>query len=639
MYVKEVPGWLQIKYNEECNHYGKPTDETKKIYDRFVFGDYLEIANEVCSKVDDEEEKVRKEYPELFEYVDIINGTIVSIGQHPCGQVVSPIPLDENMGLLTLSTCENPITMLNMKEIDSLNYVKLDILSLDNIQLINETCKLANIERLTPQNVDDTDEEVWMSIREDTTGIFQWEGTGEHYIKDLFSDETIKRIKEKNPDFKFIDLMSVGNGAIRPAGSSYRDELAHGIFKDNGNEELNKLLSPTLGYLVYQCQIIEFLNKFCGYTMGEADLVRRGFAKKLGTEQHIPRIKDGFIKTMKEKYNTSKEESEIIVKDFINVIIDASSYLFSLNHSLPYSYIGYICGYLRYYYPLEFFTVFLNINKDNAEKTNKALAYMKNIGITLKNPKFRYSRAKYFMDKENNSIYKGLSSIKFLNETVAEELYQLKDNKYNTFIDLLIDLENTSINSRQLDILVKLNFLSEFGKRKKLLDTIEIFNNIYGKKQFKKNKLPCKEEIFRQFAKSETEKMFKEVDTYSLCKFLESTIPNEDMTIKDIVKAEIEYYGSPSYINKDLNKRSLIILSIDTKYTPKLLMYSPITGNTNTVKISKRDWKKQPMEIGDIIIAHNLYEKHKKTKINGKWVELDDTEIWCDDYQIINEDM
>lgn len=309
------------------------------------------------------------------------------------------------------------------------------------------------------------------------------------------------------------------------------------------------------------------------------------------------------------------------------------------SHSLSYAYDSLYCAYLKSHYPLQYYTTTFNLYDGDIDRTVKLAEELKYFGIELKQPKFRFARSGYTMDKENNAIYKGLSSIKFLNETVAEELYQLKDNKYNTFIDLLIDLENTSINSRQLDILVKLNFLSEFGKRKKLLDTIEIFNNIYGKKQFKKNKLPCKEEIFRQFAKSETEKMFKEVDTYSLCKFLESTIPNEDMTIKDIVKAEIEYYGSPSYINKDLNKRSLIILSIDTKYTPKLLMYSPITGNTNTVKISKRDWKKQPMEIGDIIIAHNLYEKHKKTKINGKWVELDDTEIWCDDYQIINEDM
>ena len=376
------------------------------------------------------------------------------------------------MGLLSLSTCENPVTMLNMKEIDSLNYVKLDVLGLDNIQLINETCKLANIERLTPQNIDDNDEKVWMSIREDTTGIFQWEGTGEHYIKDLFSDDTIDKIKKQNPDFKFIDLMSVGNGAIRLAGASYRDELSHGIFRDNGNNELNKLLSSTLGYLVYQELILSFLHEFCGYTMGEADIVRRGFAKKLGTEQYIPRIKEGFIKTMKEKYNTNEKESEKIVESFIQVIQDASSYLFSLNHSLPYSYIGYICGYLRYYYPLEFFTVFLNINKDNAEKSSKAL----------------------------------------------------------------------------------------------------------------------------------------------------------------------EYTGVSNYRNDELEEGTLIVVGVDTKYSPKLKFLNPLTGNTENVKISKKVFKNQTLEIGDMIIVYGIDEKPKKTKMDGKWIPTGEYEFWLSDYKIISQD-
>ena len=81
----------------------------------------------------------------------------------------------------------------------------------------------------------------------------------------------------------------MANGAIRPAGASYRDELSRGEYRDNGHEALNKFLAPTLGYLVYQEQIIEFLHSFCGYTMGEADIVRRGFAKKTGTDKFIPK--------------------------------------------------------------------------------------------------------------------------------------------------------------------------------------------------------------------------------------------------------------------------------------------------------------------------------------------------------------
>lgn len=609
----------------------------------------LSIIDDICKNVEDNEDEYRKEYKELFEYVDIINGTVVSIGTHPCGTIISPIPLNENVGLMSLATCDYPVTMLNMKEMDSQNYVKLDVLGLDNVELINETCKLAGIERLTPDNIDDEDEEVWMSIRDNTLGVFQWEGTGSNYIKDLFSDETIRKIKKVNPNFKYMDLLSVGNSAIRPAGSSYRQDLAMGNFYDNGCEAINNLLSPTLGRVVYQEQIIAFLNQFCGFTMGEADVVRRGFAKKTGTEQFIPRIESGFIKTMKEQYNMSIEESKKAIKSFVDVVISASDYAFSENHSHPYSYIGYICGYLRYYYPLEFFTIFLNINKGNMEKTSNALEYIDSINIQLKNPQFRYSKSEYFMNKETNTIFKGLSSIKFLNEKVSDELYKLKDNQYETFIDLLIDInDNTSCNTRQLDILIKLDYFKEFGGRKKLLKTVELFNKWHGKKTFKLNDLPLKFNLLEQFIDDEELKklktkkefkQFKNIDTYKLCKFLVEQLDNEDLSVGEIIKAEMEFTGSPTYINKDLDDNTLVIISVDTKYTPKMSMYSPISGNTETVKISKKLFKKQLLEVGDVILVNNIFKKNKKAKNeNDEWIELDATEFWCDDYDVINEE-
>ena len=120
--------------------------------------------------------------------------------------------------------------------------------------------------------------------------------------------------------------------------------------------------------------------------MGEADVVRRHFAKKYGTDKDKKNKKnggyindkkdhyiDGFIVTMKNKYNMTEEESEETITSFLQVIEDASRYLFSLNHSCPYSYEGYVSGWLRYYYPLEFLTVALNINKDNEEKTKRII--------------------------------------------------------------------------------------------------------------------------------------------------------------------------------------------------------------------------------------------------------------------------
>lgn len=156
------------------------------------------------------------------------------------------------------------------------------------------------------------------------------------------SDEVIENFKKNNPDIDRMTLLSIGNGAIRPAGASYREDLAKGITRLTGCKPIDNYLSDTFGYLVFQRQIIGFLNKCCGFTMGEADIVRRGFSKKLGTEDFIPVIKDGgylngnknhyikgFIKTMEEEYGYPKEKSEKDITAFIKVIEDASSYLFS----------------------------------------------------------------------------------------------------------------------------------------------------------------------------------------------------------------------------------------------------------------------------------------------------------------------
>lgn len=589
----------------------------------------LSDIDNICKNIEDSEDEYRKKYKELFEYVDIINGTIVSIGTHPCGIAVSPIPLDENMGLITLGTCDNPVTMLNMKEIDSLNYVKLDVLGLDNVELINETCKLANIERLTPQNVDDEDENVWKSIRENTLGIFQWDGSGSYYIKDLFSDETISKIKTNVPDFKYMDLFSCGNGAIRPAGSSYRNELSHGVFKDNGHKALNELLKPTLGFLVYQEQILDFLHKFCGYTMGEADMIRRGFAKKTGTEQYIPEIENGFIKTMKEKYGMDEEESKSIVKSFITVIMDASDYLFSLNHSESYSYIGYICGYLRYYYPLEFLTVLLNINNGDIEKTKKTVEYAEEIGIGIKNHKFRYSKADYFMDKETNSIYRGIGSIKFLNNDVADYLYELRDKQYDTFTELLIDLQG-HINSRQLEILIKLNFFEEFGKTYKLLSIVEAFNKLYGKKQFKIDNAYV--EYIKLFAKTQTDKTLKDVNTKELCEYIENRIENNDLPVEELIQSHYEFVGNCTLTDEYANPRHCVAIKIDTKYTPKVTFYNIKSGRIKECKISKNVFKDNPFELYDLVYLEHTQSKPKRKLLDGKWVATSECEMYVNSY-------
>ena len=590
----------------------------------------LAEVSDICNKIELDEAGCRKTYPELFKYVDIVNGCVVSVGNHPCGLVVSPVPIDDRMGLFTTSTDDVPISQINMKEIDLQNYVKLDLLKLDTIELINETCKLANIERLTPDNIDITDEKVWNSIRDDTTSIFQWEGaTGDRYIKHLLSDSNIKKFKELNPNIDYMTLLSIGNGAIRPAGASYRDDLANGVIRKSGNEAIDDFMKTTFGYLVFQEQIIQFLHEYCGYTMGEADVVRRHFAKKTGTEKDIPQIKEGFAKTMAKDYGMSQEESEEVIADFIQVIEDASNYLFSLNHSQPYSYEGYVSGWLRYYYPLEFLTVALNINRDKEEKTNALIAYAHKMGIKINSPKFRFSRADYFCDSVNRIIYKGLGSIKHMSAQVAEDLYTLRDKKFSNFIDLLYAIQElpNKPDSRQLDILVKIGYFQEFGNAKALLTGIEVFNKFYKCKTIKVDKFKEMgyniDDVMPYVGKA-TEKTLSQLDNKGIILALLRSMKMPKTTAVDMARWQCEYLGYCSISNPNEDPSNWLVLEIKKNNygTSWAKLWNICYGCAREYRLNKKFAAANPIEVGDYIKAVIVEKPKYKKNEDGSFSQV-----------------
>lgn len=583
-------------------------------------------------------------HPELFKYVDIVKGTIVSIGNHPAGLVVSPFPVDEWFGLCSTKSNDNMISQINMKEIDGLSFVKLDVLGLDCVGLINETCDLAGIPRITPDNVSFDDMKVWNEIRDDCTMIFQFESSyAGDYIKQLFSENTIANIKEKNENFSYIDLMSMANGAIRPAGASYREELAMGRYHDNGHEALNDFLAPTLGYLVYQEQIIEFLHSFCGYTMGEADIVRRGFAKKTGTEKFIPKIKEGFIKTMKEKYGVDEDESNKLIESFIQVIIDASSYLFSLNHATPYSFLGYVVGWLRCYYKLETVTTALNIYDGDSDKCLEILQYAKKNNIEIKPIKFGKSGSAYTMDKQNNAIYKGIASVKYCNSQIADELMELSKNNYDSFVGLLKDIkEKTSLNSRQLTILVGLNFFSDFGKNKYLLNVVDVYDKLANAKIIAKNKmesLGVSEYLMAKYAAKETKSQYRDLDNQGLIKELCSRLRNENMDIVSQVKFDMEYLEYTDYKNEKMADDYYIVIDFVTYKDPAkpvLVLRRICDGEEIKTRIKQsKIFKQQPFGCFSILKVDDFVCEYKKKLVDGHWVETEEVEQVLECYEVM----
>lgn len=588
--------------------------------------DYLQIANTVCENVDINEEQTRKAYPELFEYVDIVNGTIVSIGSHPSGVLVSDKNIEEDIGMCSLSTSPYPVSMLNMKELDALMYVKLDILGLDNIGLINDTCKMLGIERYTPDNVDLDDEQVWKSIRDDTTLIFQWESdSAQSYLKRFMSDKTLEIAKAHNKNFSYIKWFSFGNGLIRPGCASFRDDVANGDIIITDFKGLDEFLAITFGRVTMQEDIMQFLVKFCGYSDAESDTVRRGVAKKYGTETFIDEIHNRFIDYSNKTYHITKEKLEEIFPPIKQGILDASSYAFSWNHSDSYSCIGYICGYLRYYYPLEFLTVALNTFVDNEEKSTKIIEYCNKVGISIRPIKFRHSKDTYTPDKIHNAIYKGVLSVKFLNADMAQRMYEMREQYFSSFIDFL---KINPCNSKQTEILIKLGFFSEFGKSQKLLDICEVFSKHGGKKQIKKENLTLEEDIVLRYG-TVTEKMYKITDNDGLLNELCDFIEDKEIPITDRISAEKEYLGYISYINPKAPESLCYVSEMKiykNKRKPYVTLYQLKTGKTIKSKVYKADeYAISPFKENSIL---NIWfdDKCKNKLVNGKWVKTNEKE-------------
>ncbi len=601
---------------------------------------YIKIANHICKEAELHEDAARKKYPEVFRYVDIVNGTVVSIGTHPSGVLISDLPIDETVGLCSVSTSDYPVSMINMKELDDLMYVKLDILGLDNIGVINETCKMLGIDRLTPDNTDMEDMDVWKSIRDNATLIFQWEsGSAQQYMKKFMSDETLEIARSKIPNFSMLKWMSFGNGLLRPACASFRDSVAKGEFYDNGFDALNEFLAPEAGRIAMQETIMQFLVKFCGYSAAESDNVRRAIAKKKGTETLLPEIEKRFIKYSSANYDITEERCAEVIKPFLQIILDASAYGFSWNHSDAYSSIGYICGYLRHYHPLEFLTAALNIFGDNMDKTADITRYATRVGIKVTLPKWGLSKGEYFFDRDKKIIAKGLTSIKYMSATLADELYDLAASKqYTSFMDVLKDLnEKTSINSRQLEILIKLDFFSDFGNQRELLYLTDLFSNTFKNgeaKQIKKSIVDGTplEDIVKKYAVGVTKsggvaKSYTLLDVMSILRESEKAIKDMRMAdLSDIIKVR-NFYDVMGYIGyvsgNESDRRKLYVTEIKPlhrKRDGKHCGYSIFTKSIGSGKESRftvfnNVYDKDPIIEGDIIFC-KAYDR------NGEYFTL-----------------
>lgn len=228
--------------------------------------------------------------------------------------------------------------------------------------------------------------------------------------------------------------------------------------------------------------------------------------------------------------------------------------------------IGYMCAWFRYYYPLEFITAFLN-NPQNSDDLSNGIALAKQKGITINNPKFRHSKDVYYFDKESNSIYKGIASIKYMNSELSKQLYDVGKTFKGSFIDLL--KMGLPIDDRQWNILIDIDYFIEFGNSNQISNIYKLFNLLKkGKsKQINKNKEifdDCIKNIIKRYSR-ETECMYIILDINELLSECCEYILSQDVerTLEQKIKRQIEIMGDTNIAtNRSEDRFRLVVIDI-----------------------------------------------------------------------------
>lgn len=580
--------WKQDHPNEDSPYSLKNIDRIKKEFDA-------------------DEEGTNQKYPDLFYYYDGLLGAKVSQSVHPAGMVISPIHLPSNYGVFNKDG--EQCLMLDMDEAHEVGVAKYDFLVLKTVQVIRDTCRYLGRPYPKTHEINWDDQAVWADMVKSPIGIFQMESA--------FAFDSLKKFQPKS-----IFDMSLVTAAIRPSGASYREDLLAHKQHHNPSPIIDELLSDNLGLIVYQEDTLKFLQQICGLSGSEADNIRRAIGRKQKDrlEAAMPSILEGYCA----KSNQPREIAEEEAKEFLQVIEDSASYQFGYNHSIAYCLLGYLCAYFRYYHPIEFITAFLN-DAANDEDIRNGTALARQRGITIVPPKFGISRSDYFFTKEKRVIAKGLSSVKYMGKAVVDELYALSKRQYATFTDLLWTLSHhSSLDSRQLDILIKIDFFSDFGNQRELFQIVSLFD-LFKKgeaKQLKKERAAALgiDDIVSKYANGTT-KSGKDSKSYTLlfpmtilreCEQRILSLGMEDLGILMKSRNFKDIMGYAGYISGKAEDRNKLYIKevypVRRKKDNVVFGYSLVTqsigsGKESHMTVFKKAYDADPVKPDDILVC------------------------------------
>lgn len=369
-----------------------------------------------------------------------LKGLIKTYGIHAGANIILPDSVENYTSILKI----NGVQCLDIdgRTCDSLSILKQDMLGLNNLTIIADTLKL-NPHIKLPNTYDDI--KVFQTINKSQLSIFQFEGAG--------VSEVCRQIKPMN----FEELTDVT--ALARPGSQSSGDTQHYIARKFGKEPieydhplLEPILKQTYGAIVYQEQAMRIVTDFAGMSAADADIIRKGIGKKIQAifDEYYPKFIQACI---------NKGISQDIAEKVFKKMEASASYSFNKAHAVSYTALTYITGYLKTYYPVEFYIALLN-NTDNEDKRMQIYNEMKNSGYLIHNPDINISKDT-IVSTNNNNVYLSFNLIKGVGEKAVESI--ISNQPYQSFDDFLQRKDSRKVNKKVVKALIKAGAFDSFN--------------------------------------------------------------------------------------------------------------------------------------------------------------------------------
>lgn len=412
----------------------------------------------------------------VINYARRLEGVARHASTHACGVLITKHPLTEYVSLQYASSADKSvISQYSLHPVEDLGLLKMDFLGLKNLtiiesalRIIKKTCNLnVDIEKIP---LDDKDAYKLFQDGE-TTGVFQFESSGmKRYLRELKPTEfediiAMVALYRPGPMEWIPDYISGKHGRKKPV-------YLH--------PKLEPILAKTYGVAIYQEQVMQMARDLAGFTMAEADVLRKAVGKKIEKLLNEQKIKfiEGCVK--------NSISSELAEKIF-SFIEPFAGYGFNRSHAACYALIGYQTAYLKAHWPTEFMAALLTADQQNTDRVAIEIDECRRMGIEVTRPDINQSYESFtVVSSENDGTKKnkelkaatirfGLNAVKNVGEHITSVLIEEreKNGKFKNLNDLLTRVTDRDLNKKSLESFIKSGALSSFGERGYLLGNVE----------------------------------------------------------------------------------------------------------------------------------------------------------------------